>query len=515
MIEGKKTMSKSHSPQPILEKPWLSLIPESYSWCKKVHMRVVSKIDDSKSSVHFVCLSDDGTKSSLHSSALSDSDKTELLKKYSLVYKKGTTGSVEYKGSSYVLVPASKIETTDAQISRQFGLDASAFSKGLELTAMAIHGDSKIGWSSAFEGFSHGLFDPAIFSARDEKSGPGIMIESVEVLDAKAQSAEVQKAQAFAQSVALCRFLQETPANWLTPEKFAEIAKDVSQEHSLKIKTLNRKDLTALGAGSFLSVAQGSNKDAYIIALEIDGKDNSQTVAYVGKGLTFDTGGNSLKPSLGMGEMKYDMSGGAAVLATAKYLGQYKPQYKTICMIGAVENMPGPDATRPGDVVVAMNGKSIDVQNTDAEGRLVLADCITYAIREYKPKKIIDIATLTGACLHALGHVGAGLMSNSDKLAAEVIDASKVAGEPFWRLPLWPELRKEIKGDVSDYKNIANSSVMAGTIVGGLFLEEFVEKTEWAHLDIAGTGWQCAAVGFPGKLGSAFGFRTLVALAGA
>jgi leucyl aminopeptidase len=171
--------------------------------------------------------------------------------------------------------------------------------------------------------------------------------------------------------------------------------------------------------------------------------------------------------------------------------------------------MPGSNATRPGDIVMAMNGKSIDVQNTDAEGRLVLADCLHYLNINYNPGLMVDVATLTGACLHALGHTGAAVMANDQAAADLVIESSRAIGEPFWQLPLWPELDKEIKGEVSDLANIAKPNVLAGTIVGGVFLREFVGETKWAHLDIAGTGWACKATGYPSAGGSGFALRTL------
>jgi leucyl aminopeptidase len=249
-----------------------------------------------------------------------------------------------------------------------------------------------------------------------------------------------------------------------------------------------------------------------MIVIEIAGANPNETVALIGKGLTFDSGGISLKPGLGMGEMKYDMSGGAAVLGAAYFLGSVRPKSKVVCIIGAVENMPGPTATRPGDVVVAMNGKTIDVQNTDAEGRLVLCDLLHYANVTYKPTLMVDIATLTGAVLHALGHAGAALMSNDQHTADHVLKTAREQGEPFWQLPLWPELEKEVKGECSDLANIAKPNVQAGTIIGGIFLAEFVGSTKWVHLDIAGTGWGCRATGFPAAGGSSFGLRTMVAL---
>ncbi|MCX6125143.1 MAG: M17 family metallopeptidase [Proteobacteria bacterium] len=264
------------------------------------------------------------------------------------------------------------------------------------------------------------------------------------------------------------------------------MGEDICRDHGIKIAVHNKASLEALGMGSFLSVNAGSVIEPRMLVMEIDGKDNSKCVALIGKGLTFDAGGVSLKPGAGMEEMKYDMSGGAAVLGSAMYLSQVKPPVKTICIIGATENLISAGATKPGDIVVAMNGKTIEVQNTDAEGRLVLADLVHYANVTYKPEMMIDVATLTGAVLVALGTVGAGVMSNDDGLAAHIVKASQEVGEPFWQLPMWPELEAETKGTTAE------------------------GSTKWAHLDIAGTGWNCKATGFPGAGGCAFGLRTMV-----
>jgi leucyl aminopeptidase len=304
--------------------------------------------------------------------------------------------------------------------------------------------------------------------------------------------------------------MQDAPANWFDPLRFAEVAEDVCKETGVKISIHDKASLETLGMGSFLSVNAGSLNEPRMIVMEIDGVDNSRSVALIGKGLTFDAGGVSLKPGAGMEEMKYDMSGGAAVLGSAYYFSQVKPPVKTICIIGATENLLSASATKPGDVVVAMNGKTIEVQNTDAEGRLVLADLVHYANVTFKPEMMIDVATLTGAVLIALGTVGAGLMANDDATAEHILKASKEIGEPFWQLPMWPELEAETKGSTADLNNIAKSSVKAGTIMGAMFIKEFVGNAKWAHLDIAGTGWNCKATGFPSSGGCAFGLRTMV-----
>lgn len=278
----------------------------------------------------------------------------------------------------------------------------------------------------------------------------------------------------------------------------------------MKCQILNKEQIAKLGMGSFISVSNGSNFEPRLIRIEIDGRDSSKTVALVGKGLTFDSGGTSLKPALGMGEMKYDMSGGAAVLATAHYLAKNKPATNVVCLIGAVEkNILSAGATRPSDVVKSMSGKTIEILNTDAEGRLVLCDVMHYARTEFKPALMIDIATLTGAVLYALGHAGAGLMVNDQKAADYVSKVARDVGEPLWQLPMWPELEKEVKSEVADLANIAKPSVLAGTILAATFLREFAGDTPWAHVDIAGTAVGCAATGYPSGGASAYGVRLL------
>jgi leucyl aminopeptidase len=313
----------------------------------------------------------------------------------------------------------------------------------------------------------------------------------------------------------LTRHLQDLPANILTPPRFAEIAEGLFKGTAAKVKIHGPRELKEYGMGAFLAVAQGSPIEPRMIEIDIPGKSQDQTIALVGKGLTFDSGGISIKGAAGMGEMKFDMSGGAAVLGAAWFLQKVKPSARTVCLIGAVENMPSGSAIRPGDIVQTMNGKTVEILNTDAEGRLVLCDVLTYAQRQFKPTLVADIATLTGAVLHGLGHAGAAYLTHNEKTAKLVYDVGQLYGEPLWRLPLWPELAKEVKSETADLANIPKPSVAAGTIIGATYLREFIEQadTEWVHLDIAGTAWACAATGYPEGAGSAFGLRTLIGLA--
>jgi leucyl aminopeptidase len=413
-------------------------------------------------------------------------------------------------GINYTLVPQSSTRAHERQLARQLGLDGAKALKELKLTHVALCQAEGLSALEVFDGFASGLYGTIGFKGTRKKD-PSRLPAKISLAGSDVPADQIAQALELAKAQVLVRFLQDAPSNYLNPLKFAEIAGDVARDAGITCKILDKAQMTALGMGSFLSVADGGNTEPRTIVLEIGGKDNAKTVALVGKGLTFDSGGISIKPAAGMEEMKYDMSGGAAVLGAARYFSKVKPPVKVVCVIGASENMPSGTATKPGDIVRAMNGKTIEVLNTDAEGRLVLADCLHYAITNYKPALVIDIATLTGAVLMALGCVGAAVMSNDPNTAQLVLKAAEGMGEPMWQLPLWPELEKETKSDIADLKNIAKANVKGGSIMGGMFLKEFVGDTKWAHLDIAGTGWNCQATGYPAGGGSTFGLRTMVA----
>src|SRR5712671_1904510 len=293
--------------------------------------------------------------------------------------------------------------------------------------------------------------------------------------------------QAIGSGQSLARRLAMMPGNLCTPEYLAQTAADIAKRYSMSITVLGRKEMEVEKMGSFLAVAQGTPQDPRLIVLEYKGgKPNTKPVVLVGKGLCFDSGGISIKPAQGMEFMKFDMCGAAGVLGTFEALGQMKPDVNVVGIIGATTNMPSGTAMNPGDVVKAMNGKSIEIINTDAEGRLVLADCLSYAKR-FSPAVVIDAATLTGAAVIALGHSATGVMGNDDAVVQEVIDAGKRASEPGWPLPLWDEYKELIKSDVADVKNSGGRP--AGAVTAAMFLREFAEGYPWAHLDIAGTAY--------------------------
>lgn len=269
----------------------------------------------------------------------------------------------------------------------------------------------------------------------------------------------------------------------------AEQAINLGKNHpELRVKILEESDMKELGMGSFLSVSRGSRQPAKLITLEYQGgKKDSKPIVLVGKGLTFDAGGISLKPGQGMDEMKYDMCGGAAVIGTLLAAVKMQLPLNIIGLVPSSENMPDGDANKPGDIVTSMSGTTIEVLNTDAEGRLILCDALTYAER-YKPDVVIDLATLTGACLVALGRVPSGLLGNDDSLCNDLIKAGETACDSVWRLPLWEEYQELLKSNFADLANIGGKD--AGTITAACFLSHFAKNFRWAHLDIAGTAWR-------------------------
>jgi len=504
-----KELSMRHA---LNNESWKSLMPDSYDWLNQVKVTVATAtVSDAHHIVGVNCDEKDKDQYRINANALTP----DFIAKINAAAKsfgwKPLAGPIHLnvENVSLTLVPLSGIKVSSKQISRQIGLDAAKAIKELKTSKLAICVGDSISELEVFNGFVSGVYNHVGFKG-SRKKDTSRFPTSVVLAGSKVSSEAIATHVEMSKAEALTRFLQDAPPNYLNPLKFAEIALDIAKDSGVPCRILDKEQMTKLGMGSMLSVSDGSNIEPRTIVIEIEGKDNSKTVAFVGKGLTFDTGGISIKPSVGMEEMKYDMSGGAAVLGTALYFSRIKPPVKVICIIGAAENMPSGSATRPGDIVRAMNGKTIEVHNTDAEGRLVLADMLHYAITEYKPDMVIDIATLTGAVLFALGCVGSAVMTNDPATAQHIMRAGEEGGEPLWQLPLWPELEKEVKSEIADLKNIAKGNVKGGSIMGGMFLKEFVGETKWVHLDIAGTGWNCQALGYPTTGGSAFGMRTLI-----
>ena len=324
---------------------------------------------------------------------------------------------------------------------------------------------------------------------------PAPALQKLSVLCTKAESKAVQaglaRGEAIAHGVRVARECANRPANHATPTFLADQAKQLGKQFGFKVEVLDRKAVEKLGMGAFLAVAQGSEEPLRFIVVRYEGASKSQApVVLVGKGITFDTGGISIKPSADMDEMKFDMCGAASVLGTLRAIGELKPKVNVVGIIPACENMPSGRAVKPGDVVTSMSGQTIEILNTDAEGRLILCDALTYAER-FKPAVVVDIATLTGACIIALGHHNSGLFTADDALAAELLAASRKALDPAWRMPLDEEYDEGLKSNFADMANVGSRA--GGAITAAMFLRKFTGKYRWAHLDIAGTAWKSGA----------------------
>jgi leucyl aminopeptidase len=306
---------------------------------------------------------------------------------------------------------------------------------------------------------------------------------------APALKGALNEAIAIAHGMSLAKDLGNLPGNICTPTYLSAKALALGKTHkTIKVKVLEEKDMQKLGMGSFLSVTRGSEQPAKLITLEYYGGDKKQKpVVLVGKGITFDSGGISLKPGAEMDEMKYDMCGAASVLGTLQAIAEMGLKHNVVGIIPTCENMPSGIATKPGDIVTSMSGLTIEILNTDAEGRLILCDALTYAAR-FSPDTVIDIATLTGACVIALGHVASGLFSNDEKLGKDLLSAGEIAHDRAWLLPLWDDYQPLLDSNFADMQNIGGRA--GGTITAACFLSRFTKEYRWAHLDIAGTAWK-------------------------
>jgi leucyl aminopeptidase len=345
-----------------------------------------------------------------------------------------------------------------------------------ELGQVAVEGAAQGGWQ--------------FIELKQPGDDPKPPLEAVALVVEPADAGDAERGRKVGDAVAaghqLTRTLQMQPGNVCTPSYLADQATKLAKAHGFSVTVLDRAQLKKEGMGALLAVAQGSTEEPRFIALEYRGDGDRPPVVLVGKGVTFDAGGISIKPAQNMEDMKFDMSGAAAVLGTFEALGHLKPKVNVVGLIPATENLPSGTAVKPGDVVKSHLGKTIEIINTDAEGRLILCDALSYA-RRYKPAAVLDAATLTGAVVVALGHHAIGMMGNDDALLAEVRDAGERAGERCWPLPLWDEYRDLVKSEIADVRNSGGRS--AGTIAGGWFLREFVEGFPWVHLDIAGTAY--------------------------
>jgi leucyl aminopeptidase len=366
------------------------------------------------------------------------------------------------------------------------------------------------------EGALAGTIDATTYRTEPDKP---ILLESITLVttagshefDKAALERGAERGKILGEAVNFARLLALTPANDMTPKHMAAAAEKVAHEHGLKFHALDEEQMAAKGMGSILGVSRGSDEPARMIVLEYHGDPgSSEKLALVGKGLTFDSGGISIKPAENMHEMKYDMCGGAGVIAAMLAIAQLKPKANILGVVPSSENLPGPRAMKPGDILRAMNGKTIEVINTDAEGRLILADALCYA-RELGATRIVDAATLTGAMVVALGHSATGTISNNDAFRDHFIALSKHTTEKYWPLPLYDEFSQTVKSEIADLRN--STGRPAGSLTAAAFLKAFVGDVPWIHLDIAGTAYTDAETPYLAKGPTGYPVRAFVALA--
>jgi len=348
------------------------------------------------------------------------------------------------------------------------------------------------------------------FNAKKEGKDLNVKLISFTCDDVVGVKKEFSSLDLISQNVFFVRDLVSEPSNILNPESYADICAALNKKDGLQVEILDEKEMKKLGMNSLLGVGKGSNYESKLVVIKYCGAKNpkDQPVAFVGKGVTFDTGGISIKPSQNMEDMKTDMAGSAVVVGVMKLLAGRKAKVNAVGVIGLVENMPSSTAQKPGDVVKSMSGQTIEIVNTDAEGRLVLADALHYTNIKFKPKFIVDLATLTGAIIVALADVHAGLFSNDDLLSKQLEEAGKKTGERVWRLPVSEEYDEMINSDIADMKNVG-SGRGAGSITAAQFLKRFINETKWAHLDIAGVAWKGKGDPLAVKGATGFGVRLL------
>jgi leucyl aminopeptidase len=402
-----------------------------------------------------------------------------------------------------ILVGAGEREDADAERLRVAAAAAAARAKEI--------GAKGIAWQVPdVDGATTGVVQGTLlalytFDEFKSKKDDGDGVAALELIGGSDEEARAAKVEAECQNAA--RDLQNLPANVATPTFLAERARKLE---GVEVEVLGRDEIVAKGMGALAAVAQGSYEEPQLITIRYDGGGDGPHLGFVGKAVTFDTGGISIKPAGKMHEMKFDMSGGAAVIEAMGAIAQLGLPAKVTAVIAATENMPSGRSVRPGDIVTAMNGVTIEVNNTDAEGRLVLADALAYAV-ENGAEKLVDLATLTGAILVALGHTYAGYFSNDDDWMTTVDTAGQATGELGWRLPLHPEYEESTKGRYADLQNVSEARD-AGSIYGAEFLKRFVDGRPWVHMDIAGTAWGMKR-NYVGNGASGFGVRTLIELA--
>ena len=425
--------------------------------------------------------------------------------------------------SRVVVVGLGQTDKFSAQVVRQISGDVVRYlkQKGIKRAATIAHGagvgglDPHDSGQAIAEGSLMGLYRFGSYLSND--GDKTVEFEELTIVDQDQKSADaisngVAAGQVAAEGAILARDMVNEPANAMTPTHMVEVARRVAESEGLSLEVIDTPQMRELGMGALLGVAQGSEQPPKLIILNYEGdpENRENNLGLIGKGITFDTGGISLKQAGGMEAMKGDMAGGASVIAAMQIIGRVKPKINVTGIIAATENMPGGSAQRPGDVVRAMNGKTIEVINTDAEGRLVLADALSYACQQGL-RRLIDVATLTGAMVTTLGKACTGIMGNNQELIDNVVAAGSDTGEKYWQLPMFEEYKDLIKSDVADMKN--SGGRQAGSISAALLLAEFVGDTPWVHLDIAGTSTAERTKGYNVKGATGVPARTLARLA--
>jgi leucyl aminopeptidase len=424
--------------------------------------------------------------------------------------------------SRIVLAGLGKPDSTDARSLQQLGGNLVAHLNGAGETeaifAIEVGGGAPIAQGEAAAELAFGAqlrsyrFDKYKTKQKPEQKAPLEHLTVATTDSGAAQRAYKPLAQA-AEAVFLTRDLVSEPPNVIYPETLAAQAEGLAKLGVI-VEVLEESKLRDLGMNALLAVGQGSARPPRVVVMEWHGAkgtsdaESGKPLAFIGKGVTFDTGGISIKPAAGMADMKWDMAGSAVVIGLMRLLAGRRARVNAVGVVGLVENMPSGNAQRPGDIVASMSGQTIEVLNTDAEGRLVLADALWYCQDRFKPRLMIDLATLTGAVIVALGHHRAGLFSNNDEVADRLIEAGKTVGEQVWRLPLAESYDREIDSDAADVKNIGGGRA-GGSIIGAQFLQRFVSDVPWAHLDIAGTAWSTKDAPTVPKGATAFGVRLL------
>lgn len=445
---------------------------------------------------------------------LKSGDFSGKLNQITLIYRKEKT-----KAKRVILVGLGKKEKFDLDKIRQAAGTVCKKAKELKIKSFSseVYGGKQRKFSlqdssqAAVEGTLLANYQLAAYKTAEKENL--FQVEELTLVDSdRANTSKIQKGarwgEIFSWGTNLARDLINHPSNVMTPTKLAQVAVNLSKEHRFRCEVLSLPEIKKLKMGAFLGVAQGSNQPPKFIIMEhIPKMKRGGTVVLVGKGITFDSGGISIKPSDKMEEMKADMSGAAAVLATLSSAARMNLPVHLVGLIPATENLPSGTAQRPGDILTSYSGKTIEVISTDAEGRLILADALSYADK-FKPKAIVDVATLTGACVVALGYVGAGMMGNDENLKRKIIQASKKTGEKIWELPLWEEYEEQIKSDLADVKNTGGRP--AGTITAALLLKKFVGVYPWVHLDIAGMDLEEKEKPYIPKGAVGFGVRLLL-----